>query len=163
MNRKAGDWNCRCCQHLNFGRRDACQRCGDPRIGAGVCTGGEVRQAGTVEVKPGDWYCTCGVHNFASRQSCFKCGSSKCEDGDLTNAGYFEALSSLHAVLPPGWKSGWAAMSITLRVGQSAIDAIGRGNTKVVTLAERNCIEGMNAMQLMYSTGFFCWGYELTF
>eukprot|EP00243_Klebsormidium_subtile_P006263 TRINITY_DN2620_c0_g1_i1.p2 TRINITY_DN2620_c0_g1~~TRINITY_DN2620_c0_g1_i1.p2 ORF type:complete len:122 (+),score=12.95 TRINITY_DN2620_c0_g1_i1:44-367(+) len=27
-------------------------------------------------VRPGDWFCTnpaCGAHNFASRQSCFKC------------------------------------------------------------------------------------------
>ncbi|GER26351.1 Ran-binding zinc finger protein [Striga asiatica] len=33
MNRP-GDWNCRSCQHLNFQRRDSCQRCGDPRPAA---------------------------------------------------------------------------------------------------------------------------------
>ncbi|KAJ7514586.1 hypothetical protein O6H91_23G052000 [Diphasiastrum complanatum] len=33
MNKKPGDWNCPTCQHLNFSRRDTCQRCGDPRPG----------------------------------------------------------------------------------------------------------------------------------
>jgi hypothetical protein len=31
MNRKLVDWDCRACQHLNFSRRDLCQRCGEPR------------------------------------------------------------------------------------------------------------------------------------
>lgn len=107
MNRKAGDWNCRCCQHLNFGRRDTCQRCGETRVGAAVCGGGDLlRPAGMMEVKPGDWYCACGVHNFASRQSCFKCGSTKCGFEVDGNAGHVDAPPPLHAVLPPGWKSG---------------------------------------------------------
>lgn len=28
---------------------------------------------GGAQVKPGDWHCPCGSHNFASRQQCFKC------------------------------------------------------------------------------------------
>ncbi|KAH9544856.1 hypothetical protein CY35_12G017400 [Sphagnum magellanicum] len=35
MNRKAGDWNCPSCQHMNFSRRDACLRCNEPRPGGG--------------------------------------------------------------------------------------------------------------------------------
>ncbi|VVB17204.1 unnamed protein product [Arabis nemorensis] len=91
MNRP-GDWNCRSCNHLNFQRRDSCQRCREPKPGGintdlfsgfggrpisnsfGFNTGADVR--------PGDWYCNlgnCGTHNFASRSSCFKCGAAKDE------------------------------------------------------------------------------------
>lgn len=91
MNRP-GDWNCRSCQHLNFQRRDSCQRCGDPRPGDrptadyGIFSGGGRGASGSSfgftgpDVRPGDWYCSvgnCGAHNFASRSSCFKCGSLK--------------------------------------------------------------------------------------
>ncbi|XP_024522118.1 RNA-binding protein FUS-like isoform X1 [Selaginella moellendorffii] len=31
MSRKPGDWDCPFCDHLNFSRRDSCQRCGEPR------------------------------------------------------------------------------------------------------------------------------------
>lgn len=104
---RPGDWNCRSCQHLNFQRRDSCQRCGEPRPGGG--SGGDYgssfmgRSGGGggsnspfgfssisttgPDVRPGDWYCTfggCGAHNFASRSSCFKCGALK----DETSAGF---------------------------------------------------------------------------
>ncbi|KAF5739107.1 zinc finger family protein [Tripterygium wilfordii] len=87
MNRP-GDWNCRSCQHLNFQRRDSCQRCGDPRSGVdfgafGGARGGSSFGLTGSDVRPGDWYCTagnCGAHNFASRSSCFKCGVYKLED-----------------------------------------------------------------------------------
>ncbi|CAI9094526.1 OLC1v1030284C6 [Oldenlandia corymbosa var. corymbosa] len=91
MNRP-GDWNCRSCQHLNFQRRDSCQRCGDPRPGGdfGSFLGGGGRGNSSSfggfssgpDVRPGDWYCSfgsCGAHNFASRSSCFKCGALKDE------------------------------------------------------------------------------------
>ncbi|XP_010925244.1 RNA-binding protein involved in heterochromatin assembly dri1 isoform X1 [Elaeis guineensis] len=92
MNRKPGDWNCRSCQHLNFSRRDSCQRCGEPRsssdrsdyasFGGGGGGGGGGRAGSSFgfsgsDVRPGDWYCSCGAHNFASRSSCFKCGAFK--------------------------------------------------------------------------------------
>uniref|UniRef100_A0A453NQ87 RanBP2-type domain-containing protein n=1 Tax=Aegilops tauschii subsp. strangulata TaxID=200361 RepID=A0A453NQ87_AEGTS len=79
MNRKPGDWDCRSCQHLNFSRRDLCQRCGEPRSAADRGSGssfGTGFGAGS-DVRPGDWYCTCGAHNFASRSSCFKCAAFK--------------------------------------------------------------------------------------
>lgn len=76
IQRKPGDWNCKSCQHLNFSRRDFCQRCRGPRpdlqLGDGRSTGGVLT---SLDVRPGDWYCNCGYHNFASRASCFKCGA----------------------------------------------------------------------------------------
>ncbi|XP_068337078.1 transcription initiation factor TFIID subunit 15-like [Pyrus communis] len=84
---RPGDWNCRSCQHLNFQRRDSCQRCGDAK--SGVDFGGFGGRGGGSsfgfmttgsDVRPGDWYCAagnCGAHNFASRSSCFKCGTFK--------------------------------------------------------------------------------------
>ncbi|WCJ40598.1 Ran BP2/NZF zinc finger-like superfamily protein [Euphorbia peplus] len=91
---RPGDWNCRSCQHLNFQRRDSCQRCGDSRSGtggSGADFGGFGGRVGSSfgfstgsDVRPGDWYCTagnCGAHNFASRASCFKCGVYKDDPG----------------------------------------------------------------------------------
>ncbi|GMH10832.1 hypothetical protein Nepgr_012673 [Nepenthes gracilis] len=89
---RPGDWNCRSCNHLNFQRRDSCQRCGEPRLGergdyggfgGGGGRGGSSSSFGGFsgpDVRPGDWYCTvgnCDAHNFASRSSCFKCGAYK--------------------------------------------------------------------------------------
>ncbi|XP_057967123.1 uncharacterized protein LOC131157179 [Malania oleifera] len=81
---RPGDWNCRSCQHLNFQRRDSCQRCGEPRSGGMDFGGFGGRSFGSTgsDVRPGDWYCSaggCGTHNFASRSSCFKCGAFKDE------------------------------------------------------------------------------------
>ncbi|XP_073031924.1 RNA-binding protein involved in heterochromatin assembly dri1-like [Primulina eburnea] len=118
MNRP-GDWNCRSCHHLNFQRRDSCQRCGDPRPGERGDYGG---RGGTnlyaftgPDVRPGDWYCSvgnCGAHNFASRSSCFKCGAVKDEasggggsafDGDYPRRNFsFGGGGGSRS----GWKSG---------------------------------------------------------
>ncbi|KAK8937259.1 hypothetical protein KSP39_PZI011950 [Platanthera zijinensis] len=96
MNRKPGDWNCRACQHLNFSRRDSCQRCGEQRSGGGDRSDygsfGGGRGASSFgfstgsDVRPGDWYCQCSAHNFASRSSCFKCGGFK-EDSSVGSGG----------------------------------------------------------------------------
>ncbi|KAK1298208.1 hypothetical protein QJS10_CPB14g01094 [Acorus calamus] len=97
MNRKPGDWNCRQCQHMNFSRRDSCQRCGEQRSGDFGGGGGFGGRAGGgpsfgftgSDVRPGDWYCNagnCGAHNFASRSSCFKCGAFK-EESALGGGG----------------------------------------------------------------------------
>lgn len=86
MNRP-GDWNCRACQHLNFQRRDSCQRCGDPKPGEYGRNGPVPAAFGFTtgpDVRPGDWYCAvgnCGAHNFANRSTCFKCGAFKDEIG----------------------------------------------------------------------------------
>ncbi|KAL8171277.1 hypothetical protein V2J09_023081 [Rumex salicifolius] len=123
---RPGDWNCRSCNHLNFQRRDSCQRCGELRPGAaggdyGGFRGGSSSFGGGFssgpDVRPGDWYCAvgnCGAHNFASRSSCFKCGAYKEEagtgggfDGDMGRRG-FGGFGNAPAggSSRSGWKSG---------------------------------------------------------
>ncbi|ESW22710.1 hypothetical protein PHAVU_005G175000 [Phaseolus vulgaris] len=95
MNR-VGDWKCRWCQHLNFERRECCQRCGGFKGGEGKDYGGFAES----HVRPGDWYCdvsNCASHNFASRLTCFKCGAFK------NTAAH---TSSSTPSSRPGWKSG---------------------------------------------------------
>uniref|UniRef100_M8CIE7 Uncharacterized protein n=1 Tax=Aegilops tauschii TaxID=37682 RepID=M8CIE7_AEGTA len=102
MNRKPGDWDCRSCQHLNFSRRDLCQRCGEPRSAAdrgsvGGALGGDYANFGGrggggssfgtgfgagSDVRPGDWS-GCNEHNFASRQECFRCNAPR-DSGSAT-------------------------------------------------------------------------------
>ncbi|OIT37079.1 PREDICTED: TATA-binding protein-associated factor 2N isoform X1 [Nicotiana attenuata] len=131
---RPGDWNCRSCQHLNFQRRDSCQRCGEPRHGHdfGSCFGGRGGGGSSAfgfstgpDVRPGDWYCAignCGAHNFASRSSCFKCGAFKDESsgggGGGCGGGGFDAehmmssrprgfgFGSASGGSRSGWKSG---------------------------------------------------------
>jgi hypothetical protein len=125
---RPGDWSCRSCQHLNFQRRDSCQRCGDPKSGDRGDFGGFGGRGGSStygsftgsDVRPGDWYCAtgnCGAHNFANRSSCFKCGAFK---DDL--AGGYDSTSDISRSRGfsvgaggnggggggsrPGWKSG---------------------------------------------------------
>ncbi|KVH88423.1 Zinc finger, RanBP2-type [Cynara cardunculus var. scolymus] len=56
---RPGDWNCRSCQHLNFQRRDSCQRCGEPKHGGFGGRGGITPSAfgftAGPDVRPGDW------------------------------------------------------------------------------------------------------------
>ncbi|KAJ8751890.1 hypothetical protein K2173_026101 [Erythroxylum novogranatense] len=120
---RPGDWNCRSCQHLNFQRRDSCQRCGGPRPSErgdfygsfGGRSGGSssfVFNTGP-DVRPGDWYCTvgnCGAHNFAIRSSCYKCGASKDE---LSSGGLDSEMSRMRgfgfgggSTSRSGWKTG---------------------------------------------------------
>ncbi|KAK2998170.1 hypothetical protein RJ639_023509 [Escallonia herrerae] len=124
---RPGDWNCRSCQHLNFQRRDSCQRCGDPRSGDRGDFGGFGGGRGNnttfgftgPDVRPGDWYCNignCGAHNFASRSSCFKCGAFKDDssggfDSDLSRGRGFGFAGGMGGgggggSSRSGWKSG---------------------------------------------------------
>ncbi|XP_042446177.1 ranBP2-type zinc finger protein At1g67325-like isoform X2 [Zingiber officinale] len=122
MNRKPGDWTCRSCQHLNFSRRDSCQRCSDPRPTGGdrssdffsFGSGGGGRGGSSFgfigsDVRPGDWYCSCGAHNFASRSSCFKCASLK-EDSAVGSGGSFDGdtpRSRGYSFGGGGGRAGW--------------------------------------------------------
>ncbi|KAK4854264.1 hypothetical protein QYF36_021259 [Acer negundo] len=139
---RPGDWNCRSCSHLNFQRRDSCQRCGESRpgssgggdrgdFGGSFGVGGGGRGGGSSpfgfstgpDVRPGDWYCTvgnCGAHNFASRSSCFKCGASK----DETVA----ALAALDGNPATGFAPGLDVTSTTLLVEPNVLDAMLQGN-----------------------------------
>ncbi|MCD7473312.1 hypothetical protein HAX54_015093 [Datura stramonium] len=51
---REGDWMCAACQHLNFKKRDACQRCSFPKY----ATPADVSMYGLnkTEVMAGDWY-----------------------------------------------------------------------------------------------------------
>ncbi|KAI3729881.1 hypothetical protein L6452_18553 [Arctium lappa] len=118
---RPGDWNCRSCQHLNFQRRDSCQRCGESKNGGDFGSFGG-RSAGSMnlsvfgftgpDVRPGDWYCNvgnCGAHNFASRSSCFKCGAFKDDlggDSDMLRGRTFAAGFGGGGSSRSGWKSG---------------------------------------------------------
>ncbi|XP_058226827.1 uncharacterized protein LOC131335473 [Rhododendron vialii] len=110
----SGDWICCSCQHMNFKKRDSCQRCGCPKFGGGV----DVPLLGLnrTEVLPGDWYCNvinCGAHNYASRPNCYKCGATK---NDYCNV-YGGGVEASAGGGLPGWKTGdW----ICARVGCGA-------------------------------------------
>ncbi|KAH0697902.1 hypothetical protein KY289_015384 [Solanum tuberosum] len=123
---RPGDWNCRSCQHLNFQRRDSCQRCGEPRHGGahefGSCFGGRGGGSSSPfgfstgpDVRPGDWYCNvgnCGAHNFASRSSCFKCGAFKDESsGGGCGGGGSDSFGADHMMSsrPRGFAFGGAS------------------------------------------------------
>lgn len=95
----SGDWMCGSCQHLNFKKRDSCQRCRFPKFGGDpdISSYGINRP----EALPGDWYCNamnCGAHNYASRTNCYRCGALK-ED-------FYGYGASMMGTIPPGWKNG---------------------------------------------------------
>ncbi|KDO61683.1 hypothetical protein CISIN_1g039618mg [Citrus sinensis] len=150
---RPGDWNCRSCNHLNFQRRDSCQRCGEPRAGDRSGDYGSFGGRGSSsfgfstgpDVRPGDWYCSvgnCGAHNFASRSSCFKCGATKDdsaggfgEGGDMPRMrGFRFGGGGSSSSSRSGWKSGdWictlglVAMSTILQAEQNVLDAVHQG------------------------------------
>ncbi|KAL6958017.1 hypothetical protein U1Q18_041177, partial [Sarracenia purpurea var. burkii] len=108
MSCRNGDWICDSCQHVNFKKRDSCQKCAFPRFGGEGAT--DISSYGIKradEILPGDWYCnviTCGAHNYASRPNCFRCGASKSNgfgDGVMTDS----AAQAFNGSLP-GWKNG---------------------------------------------------------
>ncbi|GAV87139.1 zf-RanBP domain-containing protein [Cephalotus follicularis] len=98
MSWSGGDWMCAACQHQNFKKRDACQRCEYPKYG-----GPDVSSYlhNRTEVLAGDWFCTCGAHNYASRPSCYRCCALK---NDYACGYGVNNMSDAGA--PPGWKSG---------------------------------------------------------
>ncbi|XP_042048764.1 zinc finger Ran-binding domain-containing protein 2-like isoform X3 [Salvia splendens] len=96
MNRQ-GDWMCGACQHLNFSKRDSCQRCGCPKYAGAAEAAAYATALHKSEVLAGDWYCAamnCGAHNYASRTSCYRCCASKDYCGYSTG------------IMAPGWKTG---------------------------------------------------------
>ncbi|KAD3067883.1 hypothetical protein E3N88_35763 [Mikania micrantha] len=103
----SGDWMCGACQHLNFKKRDACQRCQCPKF----ATPAEMSGYGVnrTEVLAGDWYCStfnCGAHNYASRTVCYRCGALK----DYTTTAMMAASTggcyTQDSNVLPGWKTG---------------------------------------------------------
>jgi len=81
-NFKPGDWICKLCNEHNFANKTACFKCSSPKDVAGSKTMPQMTQAMMMgkqgEYKPGDWVCKlCNEHNFANRQTCFKCSAAK--------------------------------------------------------------------------------------
>jgi hypothetical protein len=99
--KQGGDWICRSCQYVNFCKRDACQRCGEARLGVERTDYGAL--GGDWDVKPGDWYCyRCGVNNYASRAGCFKCGAAKNESPPAAVAQGWGYTAAGQAGMKPG-------------------------------------------------------------
>lgn len=102
-----GDWMCGACQHLNFKKRDACQRCQYPKYGG---PDPSTYGCNRTEVLAGDWYCNainCGVHNYASRSNCYRCGALKNDYSGAYEAGMIGSADyGSDASVPPGWKTG---------------------------------------------------------
>ncbi|KAK4265125.1 hypothetical protein QN277_026215 [Acacia crassicarpa] len=111
MNRTGGDWMCGACQHINFKKRDACQRCGYPKFGGPDPSTYGYNNRTQDQALAGDWLCpamNCGAHNYASRSSCYRCGATKNDYVSLYGGnmvvgsdGYGSDCS-----FPPGWKAG---------------------------------------------------------
>ncbi|KAL3535831.1 hypothetical protein ACH5RR_004292 [Cinchona calisaya] len=135
MSSREGDWVCAACQHSNFKRRDACQKCGCPKYASPADI--SAYRINRTEVLPGDWYCTgmnCGAHNYASRTSCYRCGALKGADycqygvGMVAPGGYLYDPSAL-----PGWKTGdWICTGLIYNI-HSDMDAV-----NITMLAGRN-------------------------
>lgn len=102
-----GDWMCSSCQHLNFKKRETCQRCRYPKFG-----GGSDMSPYTIaknEILAGDWYCNainCGAHNYASRPSCYRCGNVKNEYCNYIGSMMDATACMYDNSALPGWKSG---------------------------------------------------------
>jgi len=64
------DWTCTACSHVNFRKRERCERCAanKPRASAAAPPARE----------PGDWDCPgCGALVFKRRDRCIKCGRAR--------------------------------------------------------------------------------------
>nr|KAJ0205892.1 hypothetical protein LSAT_V11C500263920 [Lactuca sativa] len=96
----SGDWICGACEHSNFKKRDACQRCQCPKF----ATAAEISMhANKSQVLAGDWYCCCEAHNFANRTECYRCGAHKEYIMMMT---YATSSYPYDASILPGGKNG---------------------------------------------------------
>ncbi|GAY50578.1 hypothetical protein CUMW_127740, partial [Citrus unshiu] len=130
MSLPGGDWMCAACQHQNFKKREACQRCGYPKYG-----GPDVSTylCNRTEVLAGDWYCTamnCGAHNYASRPNCYRCGAAKTDYACANMMAY-----GTDGSVPPGWKSEWDVEFTIMLAGWCATNAKHQGNKTLCFLA----------------------------
>ncbi|KAL9154360.1 hypothetical protein ABFS82_10G109100 [Erythranthe guttata] len=99
---RQGDWLCGACQHLNFQKRETCQRCCCPKYATATDMSSYANtfilmQKTEIILQAGDWYCSCGAHNYASRTNCYTCFAFKDYSG-------YGAAYTYDAI--PGWKTG---------------------------------------------------------
>eukprot|EP00760_Papus_ankaliazontas_P035835 PhM_4_TR8043/c0_g1_i1/m.106619 len=92
-----GDWICTACSAVNFASRMSCYKCLAPKaedakdapVGDTLAVS-ERKRGGALAsnpplgatTRPGDWTCSCGTLNFASRAVCFRCHASKSTNVD---------------------------------------------------------------------------------
>ena len=91
-----GDWICprHECGNINFGYRDECNLCSEPRPKSNFFnikgrfvrpsdTGGEIGEEASTKsgglFSADDWICRCGNINWAKRNACHECGRSRVE------------------------------------------------------------------------------------
>lgn len=88
---RKSDWICDGCGAKVFGSKDTCFKCQAPKgdskdapsdnggddWGGGGGGGGRSDAREPRGKKPGDWDCSCGHNNFASRDKCQKCDEAK--------------------------------------------------------------------------------------
>ncbi len=99
---KPGDWYCTQCNDLNFASRQQCRKCNHNRHDDQSTLKVERQTSDTTQLAPidrmtnpvqprnfhtpkkGDWNCSCGELNFASRINCRKCNHTKSrENGEM--------------------------------------------------------------------------------
>jgi len=80
-----GNWACSFCRNVNYGIRDACNRCQSPRPVAAAPAPQPARRPNGAPVAglDGNWACgLCGNVNFAIREACNRCQAPK-QDQEL--------------------------------------------------------------------------------
>ena len=114
--RRPGDWTCARCSAHNFASRQSCFKCkrskagGDSEGGDGFSpvaskAGSDAGGPSAGSFRAGDWICKkCRAHNFASRQSCFKCEHRK--TGDEVPPPQSEGPSGAGGATPENFRSG---------------------------------------------------------
>ncbi|KAI4329312.1 hypothetical protein L6164_021594 [Bauhinia variegata] len=139
---RPGDWNCRSCQHLNFQRRDSCQRCGDSKYGDRVDFGAFGGRGGSSfgfsgsDVRPGDWYCAVVT-------------SPAPED-------LVVVLAALDGSLVTGYAAGQDVMSTTLLAEWNASNAVPQEtHTRNDIIQFWGCSQAKEAVLLDISLDFF--------
>ncbi|KAG0456489.1 hypothetical protein HPP92_024277 [Vanilla planifolia] len=130
MNRKAGDWNCRSCNHLNFGRRDSCQRCGDSRIGGEYGCGLFLPS----DVKPGTGTALAACTTSPAAPAASSAAASRMPPRHMAPEPKSVAttLCFLGGNPATGFATGTDAMSTILPAESSASAAMRRGSIWVV-------------------------------
>ncbi|KAL6137723.1 hypothetical protein ACLB2K_063012 [Fragaria x ananassa] len=133
---RPGDWNCRSCQHLNFQRRDSCQRCGDVKSGGGgldfgAFNGGRLGGGGSSfgfgsattgsDVRPGDWMSFLLLEAADLTLKCLAPG--EVSDWEMA-APALVVVGGLDGNLEIGFVPGTDATSITLLAEWNVSDAM---------------------------------------
>lgn len=104
---RPSDWICDGCGAKVFGSKTACFKCGADKGdskdaptddgGSSSFRGGD-KDSGSKPGpggRPGDWTCSCGVTNYASRNECFKCQEAKPEGATGGDAKFNTEVSTI--------------------------------------------------------------------